>query len=98
MFSGNMQLETDADLKRMSSAVMAVLEKTGLRVEHPEVRRRLEALGGKVSYSDGLVRFPEKVLLDVMTLFREHPTRRAAREHIFPEKFEVIGYIIRWTL
>ncbi|MCK4783914.1 MAG: trimethylamine methyltransferase family protein [Desulfobacteraceae bacterium] len=84
-----MQLETDDDLQRMSSAVMAVLEKTGLRVEHPEVRRRLEALGGRVSHSDALVRFPEKVLLDVMTLFRDHPSRRAAREQTFPEEFTV---------
>ena len=82
MFSGHMQLETDDDLQKMSSAVMAVLEKTGLRVEHPEVRRRLETLGGQVNHSDSLVRFPEKVLLDVMTLFREHPTRRAARDSL----------------
>ena len=81
-------MERDEDLRKMSSAVMAVLQKTGLRVEHAEVRRRLAAMSAKVNDSDALVRYPEKVLLDTLALWRDHPIQKAAREAVFPEKFE----------
>jgi len=73
----------------MSSAVMAVLERTGLRVERAEVRRRLAAMGAKAGESDAVVRYPEKVLLDTIALWRAHPVQKAARDAAFPERFEV---------
>jgi len=89
MHQGRIEFMSEEDLGRMFAAVTAVLEKTGLRVEHPEVRRRLEAAGAHTSDTDALVRLPQKLLLDTLALYRGHPSQKALREAPFPETFSV---------
>ncbi len=42
-------------------SALRVLSETGVSVEHPEVRSRLEALGGRADSATGRVRFPADV-------------------------------------
>jgi len=86
MLHRNMEMTDSENLKKVFTKVVGILEKTGFRVEHEEVRKRLEAYGANVSHSDGCVRMSENVQLKTLALYGKHQAQRI-QENSFPEKF-----------
>lgn len=62
-------------VEQIHASALRVLEEVGVKVEHPEIRSRLEAIGGNVDASDR-VRFARKLVEDQIAAAPKHGTRR----------------------
>lgn len=77
MITGKLNLFTEADLDRLESAVLRVLENTGLRVCDQTFLDGLEKLGARVDSSRQLARFPRYL---VEALIEERRTTQSGAE------------------
>lgn len=62
----SLSLASDAGIKRLHEAATVILERTGLNVHHPEMRRRLAAKGARMG-RDARVYLPERMVKAALT-------------------------------
>ena len=60
---------SEADCGRLGPSSLAILERTGVRVDHPEARRLLAAAGSRVDAADR-VRIPAALVAEAPTVAR----------------------------
>ena len=65
--AGRWSRMSEADCGRLQAASLAILERTGVRVDHPEARRLLAAAGSRVDAADR-VRIPAALVAEALTV------------------------------
>jgi len=75
MIQGCMKLLSEDQLDLLNSAVIELLETTGCRIDHEEVRSLLSHRGAEVDEVTKVVRFPKVSILEVLDWQRENNPR-----------------------
>jgi len=58
---------TEGDIARIEEATETLLEKTGFRVSHPDLRAKAKAAGARVDDASERVRLPKELLRELLT-------------------------------